>query len=228
MNVIFRNATEAFEALYQVIMSQGIDTNVGTKAFYNVGFYLRHPEEHIITTEWRKFSQKYAEREFAWYMSGNRSVEEIKKYAPIWDKMHGGDNIVNSNYGWQWSRNNQLDKCIEQLKANKNTRQAWFTIFDGKEKDDYKFDTPCTLSVGFDIKPGINQLDMCVMMRSNDLVYGFCNDQYCWTKLQEIVASQLALPIGTYYHFAHDMHIYERHFNMPEKFYEEQEKKMQK
>lgn len=210
----YKNASVAFLNLYLEIMREGINTNIGTKALYNVGFYLENPKERIIDVPWRKFSQKYAEREFAWYMSGNRSVADIKKYAPIWDKMHNGDNIVNSNYGWQWMRNNQLKKCIEQLKENKDTRQAWFTIFDGKEKDSYKYDTPCTLSVGFDIKPNIGALDMSVLMRSNDLVFGFCNDQYCWTKLQETIADEIGVPVGTYYHYAHDLHIYERHWNM--------------
>lgn len=219
MNLIYYDATQAFESLYDMIIKEGKHTKVGTKALYNVGFYITHPEERIIHTPWRKFSKKYADREYAWYVSGNRSVEEIKKYAPIWDKMHGGDNIVNSNYGWQWMRNHQLAKCIEQLKEDKDTRKAWFSIFDGKEKDDYKYDTPCTLAVGFDIDPEFGHLDMCVTMRSNDLVYGFCNDQYCWTKLQEIVAKEVGAPIGTYYHFAHNLHIYERHFNMKEDYY---------
>lgn len=217
-NTVYKNATEAFENLFAYIMGQGVITNIGTKALYNIGFYIADPSQRVITTPWRKFSEKYAEREWNWYLSENRSVEEIKKYAPIWDKMHGGDNIVNSNYGWQWSRNEQLDKCIEQLSENKNTRRAWFTVFDGKEKNTYKYDTPCTLSVGFDIKPHFNKLDMCVTMRSNDLVYGFCNDQYCWTKLQEFVAKELGVPVGCYYHFAHDLHIYERHFNLFENY----------
>lgn len=210
----FQTATEAFENLFFEIQEYGTLTNIGTKALYNRGFLIENPLERVITTPWRKFSTKYAEKEYEWYLSGDRSVEEIKKYAKIWDKMHNGDNIVNSNYGWQWMRENQLDKCIEQLKKSKDTRQAWFTIFDGKEKDMYEFDTPCTLSVGFDIKPHINKLDMTVLMRSNDLVFGFCNDQYCWTKLQETIANELNIPIGSYYHFAHDLHIYERHYNM--------------
>lgn len=222
MNIAYTNATEAFEDLYDFIMAQGVNADAGTKAVYNVGFYLLNPEQRIITTEWRKFSQKYAEREFAWYLSGNRSVEEIKKYAPMWDSMHGGDNIVNSNYGWQWSRNGQLAKCIEQLNHNKYSRRAWITIFDGKEKHRYKYDTPCTLSIGFDVKPGIETLDMCVTMRSNDLVFGFCNDQYCFTKLQKLVADELGLQIGTYYHFVHNLHIYKRHFDMRDKYYNKQ------
>ena len=52
MNISYKNATEAFEDLYAFIMGQGIDTNIGTKAVYNVGFYLRNPQQRIITTEW--------------------------------------------------------------------------------------------------------------------------------------------------------------------------------
>ena len=49
MNISYRNATKAFEDLYAFIMSQGIDTNVGTKAAYNVGFYLRNPQQRTIS-----------------------------------------------------------------------------------------------------------------------------------------------------------------------------------
>lgn len=217
-NTHFINANEAFGSMFACIIKNGVLTNVGTKAMYNVGFYLDFPYERDIRVDFRKWSKKYAEREWQWYLSQNRSVEEIKKYAPTWDKMHNGDNIVNSNYGWQWGRNNQLDKTIEQLKKDKNTRQAWISIFDGKEKDEYAFDTPCTLSVGFDVHPKIpNHLNMTVIMRSCDLVYGFCNDQYCFSKLQEVVATELNLEIGSYYHFAHNLHIYEKHFDMNKK-----------
>lgn len=228
MSKTFISATGAFEYLYDLIMKEGVITNNGTKALYNVGFTILNPTSRIITTEWRKFNDSYAKREWAWYLSGDRSVEELKKHAKMWDKMHGGDNIVNSNYGWQWNRNGQLKKCIEQLKSNSSTRQAWITIYDGKEKDDYTYDTPCTLSIGFDIKPtpyGKPRLDMTVIMRSNDLVYGFCNDQYCFSMLHEMVADELGIPVGKYYHFAHDLHIYERHFDMKEKYYEKEQTK---
>lgn len=214
-NKAYKNSTQAFEDLYDIIMQQGLTTNVGTKAVYNVGFMIKNPLDRDITTPWRKWNKNYANREWNWYLSGVPSVEHIKKFAPIWDKMHGGDNIVNSNYGYQWIRNEQLQKCIEQLKDNKNTRQAWLSIFDGKEKDKYEFDTPCTIAIGFDVKANFPMhLNMTVIMRSNDLIYGFCNDQYCFSKLQELVAVELGLNVGYYYHFAHDMHIYEKHFNM--------------
>lgn len=215
----YRNTTDAFEDLYDMIMQQGINTKVGTKALYNICISIINPQDRVIKTPWRKFSKTYAEREWNWYLSGNPSVAEIKKYAPTWDKMHSGDNIVNSNYGYQWLRKNQLKKCIEQLKQNPNTRQAWISIYDGKEKDRYEYDTPCTMCIGFEIRD--MKLCMTVVMRSNDLIYGFCNDTYCFSKLQEYVASKLGLAVGEYCHFAHDLHIYEKHYNLKEKWQKE-------
>lgn len=218
-NFHYDNAQDAFENLFIRIMRYGVYCEKQhTNALFNVGFYINSPKDRDIKTKWRKWSKSYAEREWQWYLSQNRSVEEIKKFAPTWDKMHGGDNLVNSNYGWQWGRNNQLDKCIEQLKKDSSTRQAWISIFDGKEKDQYKYDTPCTLAVGFYADLVIkNTLNMTVTMRSNDLVYGFCNDQYCFSKLQELVANELKMNVGYYYHFAQNLHIYEKHFNMKHK-----------
>ena len=54
---------------------------------------------------------------------------------------------------------------------------------------------------------------MAVLMRSNDLWYGFCNDQYCFSKLQELVALRLGIDVGEYYHFAHNLHIYNNFLN---------------
>ena len=92
------------------------------------------------------------------------------------------------------------------LKDNPETRQAAISIYDGKEISDYTHDTPCTYAVQFTIVN--NKLAMCVTMRSNDLWYGFCNDQYCFSELQKYVAEQLNIPVGVYYHFAHNMHLY--------------------
>ena len=89
----------------------------------------------------------------------------------------------------------QLDMILETLKHNKDTRQACISIYDGKEAfEKYCHDTPCTYAVQFTIVR--NKLDMCVTMRSNDLWYGFCNDQYCFSKLQQFVASRLNIPVG--------------------------------
>lgn len=207
----FENAQEAFESLYEIINAQPNSAN-GTRKLYNVGIKLLDPSSNLIKTPGRVWNEIYAEREWNWYQSENRSVVELKKYAPIWDKMHSGDNIVNSNYGFLWNQNNQLQKVVDKLRKNPNDRQAWITIYDGKNMDEFKFDTPCTLSIGFTIEHGL--LCMTVLMRSNDLWYGFCNDQYCFSKLMIEVGKMLKLDLGWYYHYAFDMHIYSKHYNL--------------
>lgn len=206
----FKKAQEAFEFFYDKILKEGVELD-NTKFIQNVGFYIENPLDNQINTPFRKWKNSYAELEWEWYLSANRNVSEIKKHAKIWDKMHNGDNLVNSNYGYQWSRGNQLDFIIDELTKNPNSRRAVISIYDGKEHEKHSFDTPCTLNIVFNTTKA--KLNMTVLMRSNDLWYGFCNDQYCFSMLQKMVADKLRTEIGWYYHFVNNLHIYDRHFN---------------
>jgi thymidylate synthase len=204
----FKNANEAFLHYYLYIRDNGCDVQ-DTKCLFNEGFYIENPLDNEIKVNFRTWKKEYAEYEWQWYLSKNRSVKEIKTKAKIWDKMHIGDDIVNSNYGWQWSRNEQLDYIIKELKKNPESRRAVITIYDGKEWDSFNNDTPCTLAINFNIFE--NKLNMSVVMRSNDLWFGFCNDQYCFSKLQEKLAKELDIEVGWYYHFANNLHLYNKH-----------------
>lgn len=206
----FNNAQEAFEFYYNKISKNGKNSK-HTKFIHNEGFYINNPLDNKIKTRWRNWKSDYAEYEWNWYLSTNRSVEEIKKKAKIWDKMHNGDNIVNSNYGYQWNRSNQIDFIVKELTNNPESRRAVLTIYDGKEHELHKFDTPCTLNIVFNIT--YSKVNMSVLMRSNDLWYGFCNDQYCFSKLLELIALKLNKPIGWYYHFVNDLHLYNDFLN---------------
>jgi thymidylate synthase len=210
MNLTFKNANDAFIYYYYLIRSTGSEFD-NTKALFNQSFTILNPLDRNIQCEYRKWNLNYAEYEYQWYLSKNRSVEDIKKIAKIWDKMHNGDNIVNSNYGYQWSRNNQLDYVINELKTNPLSRKACISIYDGKEHAEYKYDTPCTLSIVFYIQ--YNKLQMSVYMRSNDLWFGFCNDQYCFSKLMEYIANQLNIGVGAYYHSVTNLHVYNDKLN---------------
>jgi len=207
----YSNANEAFRHLYNFINDHGKEVN-GTKVIYNQGFYLKNPLDNFINCDFRKWSYKYANREWNWYLSEDPNGKEISKHAPIWKNHMDKLGNVRSNYGWQWNRNNMLDNVIYKLKKNKNTRQAVLSIYDGKEIDTYDFDTPCTNSIHFQIIE--NKLCMTVNMRSNDLWYGFCNDQYCFSELLRMVSNELSLEVGWYYHFSSNMHLYEPNFKI--------------
>ena len=205
----FRTANDAYEYLHDRIIQDGVDF-AGTKALFNVGVYITDSQDNKIINRERNWKEDYAEAEWQWYLSGDRNIAKLGdlygKVPEIWKRMADKDGNVNSNYGWQWQRNNQIDHVINLLKYNPDTRQAAISIYDCKEYKEYTNDTPCTYAVQFTILHG--RIDMCVTMRSNDLWYGFCNDQYCFSKLQKMISNRLNIEPGVYYHFAHNMHLY--------------------
>ena len=223
----FWNANNAFEYFYKTISKHGIKF-ADTRTMFNVGFTILKPEVRAIVDSKRKWNHEYAEAEWQWYLSGDKSIFKLGdiygKIPPIWSRMadpegnvnsnYGyqwqrmadDDGNVNSNYGWQWKRGDQINKVIDILKNYRETRQATISIYDGKEMYKYKYDTPCTYAIQFTIIDGL--LCMSVYMRSNDLWFGFCNDQYQFSKLQELICKETGLDMGTYYHFAHNLHIY--------------------
>ena len=216
----FKNADEAYKYFFREIMKNGIEFD-DTKALFNVGFTIQQPLNNSIYNKGsivpRNWNPEYAQAEWQWYLTGDPRISTLGeiygKIPPIWKRMADENGQVNSNYGYQWERARQLENVVEMLIKNPSTRRACISIYDGKEMSDYASDTPCTYAVQFTILD--NRLNMCVTMRSNDLWFGFCNDQYCFSKLQQLVSERLKLKIGTYYHFVHNLHLYNNQIPQP-------------
>ena len=210
--MLYKNATDAFELLFSDINANG-ESFAGTKAKFNVSFTLQDVSNKTVTTPQRKFNEDYAEYEWNWYLKGDRDASEISERAKIWKKMMvEGTTEVNSNYGYFWNKNYQLSRVIQELKINKETRRAIVVHYDINELDRYKHDTPCNDVLNFYIKD--DKLHLTVFARSIDLVFGFCNDQYTFAKLMEMVAFQLDIPVGEMTWMITNLHIYPRHYDM--------------
>ena len=209
MRTEFKNADEAYNYFLDRIIVWG--ENFGdTKALFNVGFTLANPLENYIFNKERNWKPDYAIAEWKWYLSGDPNIKKLGqiygKIPPIWERMADSKGNVMSNYGWQMYRNDQLNYVIAKLKNERDTRHAAISIYDCKEHKFYRKDTPCTYAIQFTI---VNcKLNMAVLMRSNDLWYGFCNDQYCFSMIQKLVADELNMEVGEYYHYAHNLHLY--------------------
>lgn len=216
----FNNATQAFEHLYYEIINNGEITKT-TKQIRNCCLILNLPKNFHINTPWRKWKREYAELEYHWYLTKNRNPDIVANEAKIWNEIRNPDGTVNSNYGFLWNQNDQLNKVIKILQKDQESRRAVITLYDGKLIGTYNKDTVCTLNIIFQIEKIKNSkygiLHMSVLMRSNDLIYGFCNDQFCFAHLMQLVASRLNCHIGTYFHYAANMHIYKKHWRMHER-----------
>ena len=211
-NKIYSTPTSAFENLFHYIVDTG-EYFANTKAKFNVSFTVDNPADKVITTPRRKFNQDYAEYEWEWYVKGDRDAKEIAERAKIWNQMMVPYTTeVNSNYGYFWNYNDQLNKVVSELKRNKETRRAIVVHYILHEIDRYKYDTPCNDVLNFYIKD--DKLHLTVFARSIDLVFGFCNDQYTFAKLMELVSEKTGYPVGQMHWFITNLHVYPRHYDM--------------
>ena len=217
--IIENTATEAFRSiLYELhcrgefVESKGnnAQTVTRTKELLNVSVVIQDPSQRQIKIDVRPWKKLNAAAEFAWYMTANPAVECIERYLPRWTHFSDDGVNVNSQYGAIWHK--QIADVIERLRNHECTRRAVISIYEPQYANYTGKDMPCTLNLVFNVRG--DKLYLTTYMRSNDVIWGFCNDQFAFTLLQELVANELGLKLGAYVHNATSMHIYERHYAM--------------
>jgi len=216
MDTNFMNANGVFQQFYDHIVLNGRAKD-GTRYVRNVAFTIVAPWQNEIKVEWRKWNKEYAQLEWEWYQSGDRSPAMVEQKAKLWSAMKDDSGYVNSNYGAWWQRNNQFVRVIHELKKRPHSRRAILTHYSPDEVQNYEKDTPCNVVLNFYIED--DKVHLTIFARSIDLVYGFCNDQYCFSRLLMYAAELLERGCGTMNYFITDLHIYEKHWEMKNKFY---------
>lgn len=218
ISILADDATDAFQQICEYLTIEGIarKTRNGKSMLelLDVIVEIADPRRRVISTAERHFPVKCAKREFLWYMTHNPKVDLIGKYLPFWKTCSDNGEIVNSNYGaiWHTQINHVIERLKNSLKEEESDRRAAIAIYDASFANYYGKDMPCTLNVTLNVRD--NKLYMSTMMRSNDVITGFCIDQFTWTCLQELIANELGVEVGTYTHHAVSMHIYEQHYEM--------------
>jgi len=185
----------------------------------NVNLCLTNPLNRNTYNPARKWKLPLAIGEFAWHVSGSNGVDFITYYARQWKNFSSdGKLITQSCYGHKIFKadgygESQWDRLITLLKKDKFSRRAVLDVYDSDSGIDYLAkDIACVCTVQFLIRK--EKLDAIVTMRSNDLIWGLPYDIYLFTMLQELLANQLNVELGRYYHNVGSMHIYERHFDL--------------
>jgi thymidylate synthase len=186
----------------------------------NFVFELSDPRSRFIIDPFRKHSLKYMKKEILWYLTGDYSIKDIGEFASTWKRVSDDGEHVNSNYGAKlfhdfFANKIQFQYVIDELKRDPTSRRA-IVFFNLPHKEYHQMHTtkdfPCTVYAQFLLRNDV--LNMNVHMRSNDLIYGWCNDVPFFTILQEMVAAKLGVDVGTYTHCSGSLHVYERHFSL--------------
>ncbi len=184
----------------------------------------------------RKTPIKYAKKEIEWYDSCDLSVDNISKHASMWKEVASKSGTVNSNYGWciySDENQNQYHHALEELKSNKNSRRS-VMIYNRPSMQiewnkDGMNDFICTFSTQHFVRN--NKLEYIVYMRSNDAIFGFFNDFYWHCEVYKRMFNDLKqtysnLEYGNIHWNSGSFHLYERHFDILKKLFEDQSEKI--
>lgn len=193
----------------------------------------------IADDDWiiRKPNYEYAKQEIDWYLKQSRNVNDIPGGAPaMWKACADKDGMINSNYGWCiFSKENgsQYDNVLNKLEQDPHTREAIMIYNRPSMWQEYNkngmHDFMCCQNQQYFLNTRLGEiyLDVIVNFRSNDAVFGYCND-YLWSKfVLEALADELSnrmlttINPGIIYWNAGSLHVYERHFKFIEKLIEE-------
>jgi hypothetical protein len=172
----------------------------------------------LVLNPTRDVNPFFTHFETIWMMAGRNDLASLTDFLPSFSQYSDdGVSVRGSAYGFRWIQHfgrNQLQEVIENLKLNKNDRRAVVTMWDGDiDLRDAKVskDVPCNMQIVFSIKnrESVEELDMTVFNRSNDLVYGmFGSNIYHFSFLHEYMALSIGVSVGRYNQVTNNLHLY--------------------
>lgn len=187
---------------------------------YPIGFQVDLRSDHIPLPGNRRVFPQTAAAEQAWFLSGKRDVNWLRKYCKIWDKFTEDDGVtVDAAYGYRWRSHfgrDQLGLAIDALEKNPTDRRvfvsAWDPAMDGLGAEGQR-NVPCP--VGFTLSVVEGHLNSALMIRSSDVFVGLPYDVIGHALLMDAVAVSLGVRGLGWMHvtLAHP-HIYDVHYDM--------------
>jgi thymidylate synthase len=217
-----------FLQVYKDLKTKGeLSSPRGQKVLEIQDYMITIPaRERFTSYRARKFNLDYAKLEMLWYLTGDPRNEMILKCASIWPDVRQPDGQWYSNYGRYWFGHQQgFYWVVGQLMRDKDSRQAVIPMLNHLHCFIGNVDVVCTYSISFRIRN--DKLYMSVNMRSQDAIWGFTNDTFCFSVLHELVYVYLRdsdypdLQMGTFTHKVDSFHVYEKHFDMLESILED-------
>ena len=196
------NITEIYIDLLKQVSTKG-ELEGKTRDLVSVSFCLTDPTKNFLMFKknWKWCFQELLDR-----MSGIFELHEYYQnpgmaynFRHTWrKKMEKEGGRFDYSYGEAYAK--QIPAIIKQLKKQKTSREAIISVWDRRYLVDQKnFQRrPCTLTNHLLIRN--KKLYSLVNMRSNDLINLLPYDVFHHTCLQQYIADQLGLELGSYIH----------------------------
>jgi len=179
-----------------------------------VSFTITDAVQRHVALPARRANLIFCFAEALWYLAGTNDLSFISYYAPgIVKYSADGRTLQGTAYGPRIFRYPRVE--LDQwagigtvLREDPDSKRAVIQIFDPAElREPGNIDVACTLALQFLIRDGA----LCTVgfMRANDAFRGMVSDVFSFTMLQETMARQLGLSVGTYHHQVGSLHVYD-------------------
>lgn len=201
-------ARDLYRRQLMSLLDEGDDVHVrgfDTFEHLNVITEITNPLEHVICVPGRIWNPWLALSEAVWILGGRKDTRTLEPYNKrIIDFSDDGVSLYGA-YGFRMRH--QIQDVIDRLKLDKNDRRAVIAIWNEQDLMAISKDPPCNDMVMFKIRQ--NQLHMTVINRSNDIHWGlYAVNLTTFGILQEYIAKQLGVSIGTQTHLSNSLHVY--------------------
>lgn len=192
---------------------------------YPVVTAYRKPMERVLFDAARDANPFFHLMESLWMLAGQQDATWLDHFVKDFSSRFAeSSGMQHGAYGYRWRTHfildgtvedyahgfelDQLNRIINMLRKNPADRRIVLQMWDPEvDLGADKKDVPCNLCV----MPRIvkNKLDITVVCRSNDAIWGaYGANAVHFSVLQEYLAANLGIPMGTYYQVSNNFHAY--------------------
>jgi thymidylate synthase len=186
------------------------------------------PGACLMSIPGRKFNIFFALEEVLWILAGSGNVdwisffnENMRNFAdPGHPGFHGSYGLrmrhwnAGGSHRERWdnerlgiSEIDQIQAAASKIVGDPDTRQAVISLWDpARDNIDVSRDFPCNNLVYLNQRSGV--LDLSVVIRSNDLIWGTPYNAIQFTGLLALLAGMTHLKMGKITYFVNNLHIY--------------------
>lgn len=170
-----------------------------------------NPRERILFAPWRDANPVFHLMECIWMMAGENHVGWLEQFNSRMGQYAEPSGVIHGAYGYRWAHHFGFDQLLhiaQILRDDPTSRQAVLQMWSAEHDLGAKVkDKPCNTHVYFDARGGV--LNMTVCCRSNDMIWGaYGANVVHFSFLQECLAHELDIPVGTYWQVSNNFHIY--------------------
>jgi thymidylate synthase len=171
------------------------------------------PDERVLFDKKRDANPFFHLMEAIWMMAGEDNIAFLTQYNGQVRAFSDDGHTLHGAYGnrWRWHwHHDQIEDVVNHLRKDPTSRRVVMAMYD-PNVDAYSVykgrDVPCNTHIYFAVRGGC--LDMTVMARSNDMVWGALGaNAVHMSFLHEFIAIASGLMMGSLYQFSNDYHIY--------------------